>query len=139
MRLVTGADGPVLAWLAEHHDAHFPHEPKVVLGIADGDVLKGAFVVVWHCDTTAELSGYGNVSHETVKHMFRAVFGAGVYRLELRTQRKNKTIRKAAEKFGFKLEGVAKHYYGPNDDAFVYAMIRDNCRWLRHGQRFQDA
>jgi RimJ/RimL family protein N-acetyltransferase len=136
LRLVAGVDGLVCEWLAREHHVEVLQHPRLILAVADGDKLVGCFVITWQHNKTADLGVYGTVSQETVKQMFRTVFEkCGVYRLEVRTSRGNKAIRRAAPKFGFVYESTAKHFYGPNEHAYVYAMIRDNCRWLkRHGQ-----
>ena len=138
MKLVIGYDDAVLEWLAKAHGVYAHRTPRVVLGIAREYQLAGAFVVTWHCDRTAELGVYGHVSHGTVKHMFRLVFGElGVYRLEARTSRRNRMFRKAAPKFGFRYEGTAKSYYGPNDDALCFALLASECRWLKRHEPIQ--
>jgi RimJ/RimL family protein N-acetyltransferase len=136
LRIVLGIHALVHKWLAEAHGLEVLQEPHLILAIVDRDVLVGCFVITWRHDRTAELSVYGTVSQETVKQMFRIVFEqCGVYRLEVRTEKSNKTIRRAAPKFGFSFEHTARHYYGPNRHAFVYSMIPEQCRWLkRHGQ-----
>jgi RimJ/RimL family protein N-acetyltransferase len=135
LRIVLGADALVCEWLAKTQGLEVPQHPRLILAIADGDQLVGAFVIVWHHNRTAELSIYGTVSQETVKQMFRTVFEqCEVYRLEVRTEKSNKAIRRAAPKCGFSFEHTARHYYGPNRHAYVYSMIPEQCRWLkRHG------
>ena len=133
MKLVSGHDATVIDWLARAHGVHVVQHPRMVLGIVDyGGVLRGAFVVTWRHDATAELSVYGAVSPDAFKGMFRAVFlECGVHRFEVRTSRKNKKVRKAAIKFGWRFECVARDYYGPGDDAFCFAMTANECRWIK--------
>lgn len=132
MRLVTGYDADIRRWLAQNYNAYAHQEPCVLLGIVNGNTLVGAFVITWHCDTTAELGVYGTVSPDTVKNMFRYVFGpCRIHRLEVRTPKKNKTVRRAAPKMGFQFEGSARDYYGPGSSALVFAMTSDQCRWLK--------
>lgn len=144
MNLVTGHDATVVDWIAKIYGAHVRHHPRMVLGIIDGGgVLRGAFVVTWHNDTSAELHVYGKISNGTVRGMFEAVFGGcGVHRLEVRTHRKHRKVRKAAPKYGFRYESVARDYYGRGQDAFVYVMTAPECRWLKgedHGLIVQSA
>jgi len=135
VNLVSGHDTEIRKWLAEVHGAYVHQEPSVLLGIVDNGYLVGAFIITWRTDTTAELGVYGTVSPDTVKNMFRFVFGqCRIHRLEVRTPKKNKTVRKAAPKFGFQFEGSARDYYGPGVNALVFAMTIQQCRWLeRHG------
>jgi hypothetical protein len=137
MKLVAGHDATVIDWLGRAHGVYVHQTPMVALGTVDNlGVLRGAFVITWRTDTTAELSVYGAVSPDVFKGMFRAVFlDYGVHRFEVRTSRKNKKVRKAALKFGWRFECVARDYYGPCDDAFCYAMTADHCRWIKGTHR----
>lgn len=45
-------------------------------------------------------------------------------------RRKNRTARKAAERIGFKLEGVAEKGFEDGTDAMLYGMTHDKCRWI---------
>lgn len=144
MNLVFGHDQTVIDWLAVTYGLHVIQTPRVAMGVVDGaGVLRGAYVITWHTDTTAEWHLFGAVSHETIKAMFHAVFLQWrVHRLEIRTHRKNKKIKKAAPKFGFRFEGVARDFYGPRQDAFCYAMTAGECRWIKevaHGLAVQVA
>ena len=132
MRLVTGCDDDILAWLRDHFGLYVLQHPRAVFGIVDGGWVAGCFVVTWRSDTTAELSVYGRVSPATFRQMFRTVFEQlGVYRLEIRTHHANAKIRRAAPKFGFTFQGSEKHFYGPNEHAYVYTMTPETCRWLK--------
>lgn len=134
MNLVTGQDDIIIPWLAQTYGHAVVQSPRVVLGIADRGVLRGAFVLIWHQYKTAELGVFGTVSPSVAKDLFHLAFGPlGVHRLEVRTDKKNRTIKRAAPKFGFKFEGVARDYYGPGDAALVFAMTPDQCRWIAHG------
>lgn len=53
----------------------------------------------------------------------------GCQRMATYTPRKNKRSRKFVEGVGFKLEGCARKALG-TDDAMVYGMLRNECRWL---------
>ena len=135
MILLHGHDDVVAGWLAYKHGVHVLQAPSVVLGILDSaGTLRGAFVLTWRNDTSAELHVYGALSNDAVKGLFRHAFGpAGIHRLEVRTPRTHKKVRKAARKFGFQFEGVARDYYGPGADGFTFGMTARECRWLeRH-------
>lgn len=133
MRIVTGYGETVREWLAEFHGVHVLQQPSEVAGVVDSEgYICGAFVVTWRNDTCVELHVYGRTSNDVWKWLFQALF-ARAERIEVRTRRDNKSIKRNAPKFGFKFEGVARAYYGPDrdDDAFVYGMTRKECRWLR--------
>lgn len=44
-------------------------------------------------------------------------------------KRSNKRALKAAERFGFKYEGVLKRYF-PDADGIQFRMLREDCRWI---------
>ncbi len=133
MNLVAGHDETVIAWIAKTYGLHVLQTPRVALGCVDGaGVLRGAFVITWRNDVSAELHVFGRISNDTVRQMFSSVFGPlGVHRLEVRTPRRNKKVRKAALKYGFRFEAVAREDYGPGADGFVYTMTAPECRWLK--------
>lgn len=133
MMLVAGQERAVLEWLSRKYNVA-PRLPCVALGIIDrGGVLRGAFVVTFSNETTAELHVYGKTSNDTFKQMFRAVFDRlGVYRLEARVSKRNRVTKRAAPKFGFKFEGSARDFYGPGEDALLFSMRPHECRWMRH-------
>lgn len=134
MNLVFGHDETVNRWVEMKHGAAVLQSPAVSIGVIDADgVLRGAFVTTWRNDRTAELHLYGRTSNDTWKGYFRWVF-AGVHRLEVRTSKKNRAIKKAAPKFGFKFQGVDPDFYGPGTPALVYYMTPTQCRWIKtHG------
>ena len=143
MNLVFGHDQTVLNWLAQSFGVRASAD-AIALGVVDpSGVLRGAYVITWRHNATAELHVYGALSNDTVRAMFRAVFQKfGVWRLEVRTPRKNKRVRKAARKFGFAFEAVERDFYGPGLDSFAFAMIAPDCRWLKEVHRgiaLQDA
>jgi RimJ/RimL family protein N-acetyltransferase len=141
VNIVVGHENTIIDWLARKHGVHVIQTPRQVLGVVDGDgVLRGAYVITWRNDTTAEWHLFGTLSNDTLKQLFRAVFGPWeVKRLEVRTHRRNKAVKRAAPKYGFKFECVARDYYGPKQDAFCYAMTPDQCRWIKDGQSLQAA
>jgi RimJ/RimL family protein N-acetyltransferase len=47
------------------------------------------------------------------------------------TGRKNKPARRIDEGLGFKLEGVLRKRFNGREDAMVYGMLREECKWLR--------
>ena len=132
MRLEAAQEGPILAWLAEVHGVYVLQQPRVVYTVLDGLQIRGAYVLTWRNDFTAELHVYGTVTPETTRTLFETAFlGHYLHRLEVITSRENRRIRRAAPKFGFKFECVKRDYYGPGNDGFLYAMTADQCRWTK--------
>lgn len=128
-------------WLAATHHAYFHQEPRALLAVVDAlDCIRGAYVITWHNDCAAELHVFGTATPDTTKALFLYVFlDLQVHRLQIHTARHNKRIKRAAPKFGFKYECVARDYYGPGEDAIQFAMTPDHCRWITNVVRLQDA
>jgi hypothetical protein len=132
VRLVFGRDAEVLEWVAVAHGVTIGGKPGHAWGVVDGEGLKGAFVVTREHDVTWELHLFGVTSNDTWRALFHAVFGyLGCYRLQIRTSRRNKAIKRAAPKFGFQFEGSSRHFYGPGEDALCFYMTPETCRWLK--------
>lgn len=55
----------------------------------------------------------------------------GCLRISGVIRRDNRTARAAAEKIGFKLEGVARKGYADGSDAMLYGITNTDCRWLQ--------
>lgn len=141
MRIVTGHDDTIRAWLEDRFGVLVVHTPRLIMGVIDDrGVLRGAFVITWRTETTAELHLYGRTSNDTWRAMFRLVFGElGVYRLEIRTAKDNKSIKRNAPKFGFRFDGKVHDYYGSGEHALAYSMTPHQCRWLKYGLAVQVA
>ena len=138
MPLLFGHDQDVAAWAENKLEGRlvFPH---AAVGMLDKrGVLRGAWLLSFHNAHTAELTLYseGVVTNGMIGDLFRFTFDhLQVNRLQIRTTRKNKAIKRAAPKYGFRFEGVQKHFYGPNQDALCYFMTPDICRWIQSDDR----
>lgn len=139
MRLVFGHDDTVNDWISQRYGHYVAQTPSAVIGVIDSrGVLRGAFATTWRNDTTAELHLFGKTSNDTWKEYFAWVFMAAS-RLEISTEKSNRAIKKAAPKFGFKFEGVARSYYGPGRDALRFYMLPQHCRWTSNVKSLQVA
>lgn len=137
MPLLFGHDADVADWVAGKMGGLvvFPH---AAIGMLDHNgVLRGAFVFAFHNAHTAELTLYSEnvITNDMWRGAMSWVFeDIGIGRLQIRTERKNKAVKRAAPKFGFRFEGVARDYFGPGDDALLYYMTPATCRWIgAHG------
>lgn len=54
----------------------------------------------------------------------------GARRMTTITGKKNKAARKADEVLGFKLEGTIRHALDGKQDAMIYGMLREECRFI---------
>ena len=70
-----------------------------------------------------------------------------VARLQVSIAKKNKPARRLAERLSFKLEGVGRRLWDGRQDAVIYSMLPEECRWLQarrlresnHGERASPA
>jgi len=139
MPLLINHDEDVAAWAENKLEGRlvFPH---AAIGMLDRrGVLRGAWLLSFYNRHTAELTLYseGVISNEMVRGCFAITFQhLGVQRLQARTTRQNKIVKRAAPKYGFKFEGVARDFYGPGEDSLNYYMTPAMCRWIEedHGK-----
>lgn len=116
--ILLGEDARVAAWAF----ATFKFVPTPInkgLGIIDGNCnLVGAILLQNFNGTNLELSYYGpwTVTLGIVRIMARTVIGEfNAARLTVVTSKKNRRLIWSLQKFGFKLEGAQRCYYGHED------------------------
>jgi RimJ/RimL family protein N-acetyltransferase len=64
----------------------------------------------------------------------------GVRRVTTITGKKNRRARRALTRLGFVLEGVAKRGLDGVEDAMIFGLLREHCKWLKdkdHGKRIE--
>lgn len=75
--------------------------------------------------------GPGSPTIGIVRGLMRfAFFTLNVSRVTARTPRQNKLVIRGLKTFGFKMEGVMKHYYGPFKrlDAVVFGLVASDAK-----------
>ncbi len=143
MKLLRGHDATVAQWVGDRLDGFFPGPVRAVGVIDDGGVLCGGMVLNWVHNSTAEMTiaTTGDViTPRVAREFFRWTFlELGVWRLQVRTSKRNKSVKRNAPKWGFRFEGCARDWYGPGSDALVWYMTPTLCRWISHdGERLQE-
>lgn len=134
MPLLFGHDRDVAEWAERKMDGRlvFPH---AAIGMLDKrGVLRGAFLLSFHNPHTGELTLYseGVMTNGMWRGFFHYTFDhLGINRLQIRTHRKHKAIKKAAPKYGFRFEGVSRDFYGPGHDSLNFFMTPAMCRWTK--------
>lgn len=106
------------------------------LGVVRRGVLLGG--VVYHDYRTFDIMFSGAFDRVgwalpgTLRSLFAYPFlDLDVRRMTACTGRKNKKARKTLEGLGFRLEGVCRRGLDGFDDACIYGMLKENCKWLR--------
>lgn len=135
MPLVTGHDGAVADWVAARLGIAIA-PPYVALGVLnDTGTLIGGAVFSGRSGANIDVTIYGPgaMTRPALRAGFAYVFGQlRCERLTARCKRSNVAMRRLMERLGFTYEGTQRRYWGPerSDDAMLYGMTRDECRWL---------
>lgn len=136
--LLLGADEMV----AELVRSRIPHMREKSFGqcTAFGVIRRGVMVggVVFHgyrgfdIIMSGAFDGPGWALPGTLRALCTYPFiDLGCKRVTTITGKKNKAARKFNEKFGFTLEGVLKHGLDGQQDACIYGLVKEDCRWLK--------
>lgn len=109
-------------------------EPKTVFGFVSDDKRPLCAVVANdYTGANVELTivaNPGGITRGVLRHLANYAFGKlGCRRITVRIKSRNKLALKMAERFGFKYEHVAKHFF-EDDDAVVFRMLKQDCAWL---------
>lgn len=132
--LVTGHDDTCLQWLHRRWP-DIGRPPQMVWGLTDADGVLGGAIPLWQENAwTWEVGLYseGVIRPRDVRWFFWLMFNRlQADRLQMKTQRANKKMRKLAPKLGWTFEGISKSYYGEHGDAICFGMTPATCRWIK--------
>lgn len=126
--LLFGHDAAVALW-AWNEFRLTPMPINAAIGIVRANHLIGAAILQNHSGFNVELSYYGpqtfsaGIAKTLAKYIVERF---NVDRMTMRTNRKNSSILKMFQRFGFKFEGVQHRYYGPFGDAAVFVLFRED-------------
>lgn len=118
--LLIGKDELVAAWAFAKWGLH-PTKVDRGLGIVtkDGNI-RGAILLQNYNGSNIELSYYGprTLSSGIVRSIARLVVSEfNASRLTVVTSKKNRRLMRSLQRFGFRLEGAQRRYYGHKDCA----------------------
>jgi hypothetical protein len=134
--LVFGHDKVVWDWAGKNFTDYFDHTqvmPTWAVGIInDQGVLRGALIGAEESPSTVEFTIYseGAVTLPIARQFFTLVFDR-YWRLQVRTTKDNKSVKRNAPKWGFTFEGTAKDFWGPGRSALLYRMLKPDCRFIK--------
>lgn len=80
--------------------------------------------------------GPGAMTPKIMRDLVRFAFdGLKVNRVTARTPRQNKIVNRHLPRYGFRMEGIMKHYYGPFKrlDAVVFGLLKSDAEKLLKG------
>jgi len=115
---------------------------NAAIGIVRNNRLIGSAIFQNHSGHNVELSYYGpqTFSAGIARTLARyTVERFNVDRLTMRTNRKNASILKMFQRFGFKFEGIQHRYYGPFGDAAVFVLFREDLERIGGLSKNQEA
>jgi RimJ/RimL family protein N-acetyltransferase len=105
------------------------------IGVIRREVLVGGVVYHRYRGFDVLMSTYltpGALLPGTLRALFAYPFNdLGCKRVSAIIGKKNKKSRKLCEGLGFVLEGVMKRGLDGFEDAFLFGMLKENCRWLK--------
>lgn len=133
--IVIGAKEQVLAWVISHvPDIEWTLQPYEAIGFADNGQLYGGVVYGNYRGHDIEMMAAGEkgwVRPLNIRATFHYPFiELGCRRITAVASRRNKKARKFIERVGFKFEGIMRQARADGQDAFVFGMLRDECRWI---------
>lgn len=128
--------------VSEFVRARIPHMqghtfgPYRAIGVIRGNALVGGVVFHNYRHHDIEMSGAFDTPRWCLPQTLRDLFAypfiqLGCARMTTITGRKNKRARSADERLGFRLEGVARRALDGKQDAMIYGMLREECRWIK--------
>lgn len=110
--------------------------PHTTLGVVRRGVLVGGVVYHGFRGFDVQMSAAFDTPGWALPGTMRAIFAypfldLGCRRVTAFVGRKNKRSRKLVEGLGFALEGVARRGMDGYEDAFLFGMLKEKCKWLK--------
>jgi len=139
MEIVSGKDEWVCRWVVDRMPGFTVEslKPCSTIGfVKEGYLIAGAVFNNYRpMAKDIQLTIVADTPLWTSKTSLRAIFNYVFNQLEcnrftVTIAKNNKRARKLAEGVGFVYEGNARKGYDGINDAIIYGMLRDECRWL---------
>lgn len=105
------------------------------LGVVRNQKLVGGVIYHNYSRHGIEVTGAFDDPRWALPQTMRALFDypfqqLGCVRITAVIAKKNKRSRRLCEGLGFRLEGVARKGFDGKQDACIYGMLREECKWL---------
>ena len=141
-RGVLGADEQVIPWVERHLDLPEGHfKGAMAIGIAlDGHPIAGVIYQYhkhWQTGLVTVEQSIATISPRwCTRPILFSIFNypfthLKAQRLQVACRKSNTKARNLVERLGFKMEGVARRGWDGKQNAVVYSMLPDECRWIR--------
>lgn len=135
MRGKTIVYGPEVAQWVWGKLGATPQEGAAAIGIKGEKIVSGVVFTRYHPGITIELTIASEGTMWAVPDYFRTIFAYPFKQLDCQrataiVASKNSKSRALCKHLGFVQEGVCKYGF-KDDDAVIYGMYRNNCRWIQ--------
>jgi len=134
IEVIQGCDDLVREWVSRELGVSIVGDVRC-FGILDGGRIIGGAVLHNFKGFMVECS-FATVDRRWctragLRKFFDYVFNIlDIKRLHAACARKNKKMRKLFNGLGFKYEGCARKAFDGRQDAMIYSMLNNECRWL---------
>jgi RimJ/RimL family protein N-acetyltransferase len=141
IRPLYGQDAAVARWVGNQVGITDFGLCTAIGFMRDDELIAGVVFNNWHYPSDPGLME-ATIASTTPRWCNRATLGVifgypfnqvGCRRLTATTEAKNQPVRAFLCHLGFREEGVIRQGF-PTDDAVVYGMLRDECRWMAKEQ-----
>ncbi len=131
MNLLFGHDKTVADWVSTKNGKSLQYWNHAIGIINNEGLLIGAATFHEYNGSNVEFCFYGpqSVTHNIMRQLVNFAFDVlKVNRVTARTPRRNKIVNRHLPRYGFKVEGIMRHYYGPVKklDGIVYGLLRSD-------------
>lgn len=138
--LLLGADQFIAEYVRQRipqmREAGASFGPYTAIGVVRRGVLLGGVVYhnfrTWDVEVSVAFDRADWCLPKTLRGLFSYPFDQlGCVRMTAITPRSNEHTRAFLEGLGFKLEGVARKAVSGREDAFIFGILREECRFLK--------
>ncbi len=140
--LLVGHDRDVAQWVGRQLGIE-DFGPCTAIGIIQGDIkqprlrheLIAGVVYNWYREANIEMT----IASTTPSWCKRAILAVlfwypfeqmGLPRVTAVTEHANESVRAFVRRLGFREEGMMRRAYRNGNDAVIYGMLREECRWI---------
>ncbi len=131
--LLINADQAVAEWVKERIPYIQSFENSVAFGVLQDGQMSGGIVFNNYRGFDIHMSAALDcaLTRQSLRTLCEYVFGQiNVRRVTAITGKKNRKARKALRIIGFIEEGTCRHALDGVQDAVVYGLLRENCKWI---------
>lgn len=132
--LLVGYDRDVARWVGERLGiASF--DPCTAIGVCNEDGLIAGVVYNGYREVNIEMTIASSSPRWCMRGILAGLFWypfeqLGLARVTAIAERSNQPVRAFLGRLGFREEGVMRRAFRNGNDAVIYGMLREECRWI---------